>query len=140
MSSYRPSDYESILTLARTRGMAERMLAWHYRSKHPSLIALSNAECYASKLLLPPSPYVETEDFGLTLVKTPRGHYDRGGTRKDLVQAEAIAAAIAGHMQKFRNCSPLAAADQAEAALVGAARASRMASDRKSTRLNSSHQ
>jgi hypothetical protein len=30
----RPSDYESILTLARSRGMAERMLAWHYRSKH----------------------------------------------------------------------------------------------------------
>src|ERR1700733_1536583 len=37
----RPSDFESILTLARTRGMSERMLAWHYRSKHPSLIALS---------------------------------------------------------------------------------------------------
>ena len=53
----RPSDFESILTLARTRGMPERMLAWHYRSKHPSLIALSNEECYAGRLLLPPSPF-----------------------------------------------------------------------------------
>src|SRR5262249_836090 len=52
----RPSDYESILTLARSRGMAERMLAWHYRSKHPSLIALSNDQCYAGKLLPPPKP------------------------------------------------------------------------------------
>ena len=50
----RPSDFESILTLARTRGMSERMLAWHYRSKHPSLIALSNEECYAGRLLLLP--------------------------------------------------------------------------------------
>lgn len=96
----RPSDYESILTLARTRGMAERMLAWHYRSKHPSLIALSNAECYADKLLLPPSPFVKTEEFGLSLEKTPRGFYDRGGTSRDLVQAEILAKAVAQHMRK----------------------------------------
>ncbi|MBM3586679.1 MAG: DUF3320 domain-containing protein [Alphaproteobacteria bacterium] len=101
----RPSDYESILTLARTRGMAERMLAWHYRSKHPSLIALSNAECYADKLLLPPSPFVKTEQFGLTLETTPRGFYDRGGTSRDLVQAEILAKAVAQHMRKTPNKS-----------------------------------
>jgi very-short-patch-repair endonuclease len=98
----RPSDYESILTLARSRGMAERMLAWHYRSKHPSLIALSNDKCYAGKLLLPPSPYIQTTDFGLSLVRTPRGHYDRGGTSCDLVQAEQVAKAVANHI----NCCP----------------------------------
>src|SRR5262249_23280289 len=98
----RPSDYESILTLARSRGMAERMLAWHYRSKHPSLIALSNNECYAGKLLLPPSPYVQTADFALSLVQTPRGHYDRGRTSCDLVQAEQVAKAVADHI----NCHP----------------------------------
>ena len=65
----RPTDFESILTLARTRGMSERMLAWHYRSKHPSLIALSNEECYAGRLLLPPSPFVQTSEFGLSLVR-----------------------------------------------------------------------
>ncbi len=101
----RPSDYESILTLARTRGMAERMLAWHYRSKHPSLIALSNTECYASKLLLPPSPFVQTAEFGLSLEKTPRGFYDRGGTSRDLVQAEALAKAVAQHIRKTPNKS-----------------------------------
>jgi superfamily I DNA and/or RNA helicase len=98
----RASDYESILTLARSRGMAEPMLAWHYRSKHPSLIALSNDECYAGKLLLPPSPYVQTTDFGLSLVQTPRGHYDRGGTSCDLVQAEQVAKAVANHI----SCCP----------------------------------
>jgi very-short-patch-repair endonuclease len=101
----RPTDFESILTLARTRGMSERMLAWHYRSKHPSLIALSNEECYAGRLLMPPSPFVQTSEYGLSLVKTPRGYYDRGGTRCDLVQAEEVAKAIAKHIRSFPNKS-----------------------------------
>jgi very-short-patch-repair endonuclease len=97
----RPSDYESILTLARSRGMAERMLAWHYRSKHPSLIALSNDECYGGRLLLPPSPFVQTSEFGLSLVRTPRGHYDRGGTSRDFIQGEHVAKAVADHMNRY---------------------------------------
>ncbi|MGA8616434.1 MAG: DUF3320 domain-containing protein [Xanthobacteraceae bacterium] len=97
----RPTDFESILTLARTRGMSERMLAWHYRSKHPSLIALSNEECYAGRLLLPPSPFVQTSEFGLSFIQTPRGYYDRSGTRCDLIQAEQVAKAVAEHI---RNC------------------------------------
>jgi len=101
----RPGNYESILTLARTRGMSERMLAWHYRSKHPSLIALSNDECYGGRLLLPPSPFVQTEDFGLSIVKTPRGHYDRGGTSRDLVQAEEVVKAVQTHIRNFPNKS-----------------------------------
>jgi very-short-patch-repair endonuclease len=101
----RASNFESILTLARTRGMSERMLAWHYRSKHPSLIALSNEECYAGRLLLPPSPLLQTSEFGLSLVQTPRGHYDRGGTRCDLVQAEEVARAIANHIRNYPNKS-----------------------------------
>jgi len=95
----RPSDFESILTLSRTRGMSERMLAWHYRSRHPSLIALSNSECYADRLLLPPSPFIQTSEFGLSLVQTPRGYYDRGGTSRDLVQAEEVAKAVARHIK-----------------------------------------
>src|SRR5947209_19661887 len=78
--------------------MSEGMLGWHYRSKHPSLIALSNDECYGGRLLLPPSPFVQTEDFGLSLVRTPRGHYDRGGTSRDLVQAEQVAKAVAAQI------------------------------------------
>ncbi len=101
----RVGEYESILTLARSRGMAERMLAWHYRSKHPSLIALSNDECYGGRLLLPPSPFAQTADFGLSLVQTPRGHYDRGGTRRDLIQAEQVAKVVADHIKRYPNKS-----------------------------------
>jgi very-short-patch-repair endonuclease len=101
----KPTDFESILTLSRTRGMSERMLAWHYRSKHPSLIALSNDECYAGRLLLPPSPFIQTSEFGLSLVQTPRGHYDRGGTSRDHVQAEEVAKSVAQHMKRYPNKS-----------------------------------
>jgi very-short-patch-repair endonuclease len=85
--------------------MPERMLAWHYRSRHPSLIALSNEECYAGRLLLPPSPFVRTAEFGLSLVQTPRGFYDRGGTSRDLVQAEEVAKAIAQQIKRNPNKS-----------------------------------
>jgi very-short-patch-repair endonuclease len=101
----KPGYFESILTLSRARGMSERMLAWHYRSKHPSLIALSNEECYAGRLLLPPSPFMQLSEFGLSLVQTPRGHYDRGGTSRDLVQAEEVAKAIAQHLRRYPNKS-----------------------------------
>src|SRR5262249_28091763 len=101
----RMGDYESILTLARARGMAERMLAWHYRSKHPSLIALWNDEFYGGNLFFPPTPYDQTADFGLSLVRTPRGHYDRGGTSRDLVQAEHLAKVIADHVKRYPNKS-----------------------------------
>jgi hypothetical protein len=76
----RTRDFDSVLTLARARGTAERMLSWHYRSRHPSLIALSNKECYSGRLLLPPSPLISADNLGLSIVQTPRGHYDRGGS------------------------------------------------------------
>jgi hypothetical protein len=69
----RTRDFESILTLARARGMPDRMLRWHYRSRHPSLIALSNHTCYAGSLLLPPSPHLSNDGLGLSMVRTPPG-------------------------------------------------------------------
>jgi very-short-patch-repair endonuclease len=103
--SGRTRDFESILTLARARGVAERMLRWHYRSKHPSLIALSNKECYANRLLLPPSPDPAANDLGLSFVPTPPGHYDRGGTGRNPVEADLIAAAVEEHLVKWPDRS-----------------------------------
>lgn len=96
----RPRDFESILTLARARGYAERMLRWHYRSRHPSLIAVSNQACYDGGLLLPPSPYPIGEHLGLSLVNTPRGHYERGGSGRNPAEAEIIADAVAQHLAR----------------------------------------
>lgn len=40
------------------------MLRWHYRSRHPSLIEVSNAEFY-KHLIMPPAPSAEHGSEGL---------------------------------------------------------------------------
>jgi very-short-patch-repair endonuclease len=89
------TDLESILSLCEARGLESRMLRWHYRSRHPSLIEVSNAEFYRH-LVLPPSPALERRDKGLILRRVA-GSYDRGGQRTNRIEAEAIAAAVAEH-------------------------------------------
>ena len=101
----RTRDFESILTLARARGMPERMLKWHYRSRHPSLIALSNHTCYGGSLLLPPSPQLANDGLGLTLMRTPAGHYDRGGTGRNQVEARIVAEYVERHLCEHPNQS-----------------------------------
>ena len=133
-------DFESILTLARARGMPERMLRWHYRSRHPSLIALSNHACYGGSLLLPPSPHLSNDGLGLTLVRTPPGQYDRGGTGRNQAEARIIAEYVERHLREHPDlslgvaCFSVAQRDAIEDALYAAGltsaakRSARMAS------------
>ena len=51
------ADLESILGACAAAGMPERMLRWHYRSRHPSLIAVSNRAFYDDRLHVVPSPF-----------------------------------------------------------------------------------
>ena len=92
---------ESILTLCEARGLTSRMLRWHYRSKHPSLIEVSNDIFYRENggLILFPSPAAtrETDGFMSTRVN---GAYDRGGKRNNVKEAEAVADAVAAHAAK----------------------------------------
>ena len=48
-------DDESILDLALSKYHPARMLKWHYRSKHESLINFSNYHFYDNNLIIPPS-------------------------------------------------------------------------------------
>lgn len=67
---------------------ARRQLRWHYRSKHPSLIAFSNREFYENRLMLFPSPHFGGEALGI------RFRYITGGVFENKVNtAEAIAVA-----------------------------------------------
>ncbi|MBK7145705.1 MAG: hypothetical protein IPH76_11070 [Xanthomonadales bacterium] len=84
---------ESILGLCRARGIPDQMLRWHYRSRHHSLIAVSNREFYAAGLFIVPSPENLAAASGLKLRKVP-GIYDRGKTRQNAIEAEAIARAV----------------------------------------------
>ncbi len=91
------SDVESILGLFTSQGAPQRMLRWHYRSRHESLIAVSNREFYENRLLVFPSPDAKKGEAGLVLHRTPDSAYDRGGSRTNVGEAEAIVAAVFEH-------------------------------------------
>ncbi len=93
--SARATDIESILALCEARGLNSTMLRWHYRSRHPSLIEVSNAEFY-KHLIMPPAPKSERDSDGLILRKVS-GSYDRGGKRVNAVEAEAVVKAVLAH-------------------------------------------
>jgi hypothetical protein len=95
---------ESILSLCEARGLNSRMLRWHYRSRDPSLIQVSNREFYGDQLVLPPSPLQKNPDFGLTFTQAP-GVYDKGGKRDNRIEGEAIVSRLAEHARLHPNVS-----------------------------------
>ncbi|GAW41751.1 ATP-dependent RecD-like DNA helicase [Brevundimonas sp. SH203] len=90
-------DAESILELCLAKGVPHRMLSWHYRSKHQSLIAVSNREFYENKLFIVPSPYDAVAGMGLKFNLMKDTAYDRGGTRTNPKEARAVAEAVIHH-------------------------------------------
>jgi len=89
-------DLESILTLCEARGLASRMLKWHYRSRDPSLIEVSNREFYDNELVLPPSPLQKDPGYGMVFTRVD-GVYDKGGKRDNRREAERIIDRVAEH-------------------------------------------
>jgi len=89
------TEMESVLSLCEARGLNESMLEWHYRSRDPSLITVSNVEFYRNRLILPPCPTESDDEYGLKLVRVP-GVYStasKGGGRPttNRIEAESIA-------------------------------------------------
>lgn len=95
---------ESILTLCEARGLSSRMLQWHYRSRDPSLIRVSNREFYDDGLILPPSPLQEDPEYGLIFTKV-NGVYDKGGKRDNRKEGEAIVRRVAEHARTHPDLS-----------------------------------
>lgn len=91
------ADIESILSLCKVAGCPERYLRWHYRSRHESLIAVSNAEFYDSKLVIFPSAGTNALASGIHLTHLPDAVYDRGRTRTNKEEAKAVAQAVMAH-------------------------------------------
>ena len=92
-------DMESILALCEARGMAGGMLRWHYRSRHPSLIEVSNHVFYDDKLIFPPSPASVGNGLGLSLQRV-EGFYDRGRKRNNPKEAAVIADQVLAHARE----------------------------------------
>ena len=90
------ADLQSILGMCDGQGAPSRMLKWHYRSRHESLITLSNHEFYEDKLVIFPSPGSRS-NLGLRFHYLPDAVYDRGKTRTNPVEAQAVARAVTAH-------------------------------------------
>ncbi|EZP50038.1 DUF3320 domain-containing protein [Sphingomonas sp. RIT328] len=101
----RVADIESILGLFTARGLPMRMLRWHYRSKHQSLIAVSNRQFYENKLFIVPSPYTAEAGMGLRFHHIPQGIFDAGATRTNMVEARIVAQAIVTHAREHGDLS-----------------------------------
>lgn len=95
---------ESILSLCEARGLSSRMLQWHYRSRDPSLIRVSNREFYDDGLILPPSPLQEDPAYGLIFTKVD-GVYDKGGKRDNRKEGEAIVRRVTEHARAHPDLS-----------------------------------
>jgi len=92
------SETESILGLFLSKNAPERMLNWHYRSRHDSLIAISNSQFYDNKLVVFPSPGRDHYANGLSFKYLPQTSYDRGKTRANIGEAVEVAHAIHDHI------------------------------------------
>ncbi len=94
------SDVESILGLCVSKGLPQRMLRWHYRSRHQSLIAVSNSQFYDNRLYIVPSPYNAEAGLGLAFRYLPHAVYDSGGTATNVEEAREVAKAVIEHARR----------------------------------------
>jgi very-short-patch-repair endonuclease len=101
--TFQARDAESILDLCLAKGLPHRMLNWHYRSRHQSLIAVSNKQFYDNKLFIVPSPYDAVAGMGLKFHYLPDAHYDRGNTRTNPREARIVAEAVMRHARETPN-------------------------------------
>ena len=110
---------ESVLDLFSRQGAPSRTLRWHYRSRHQSLIAVSNREFYDNNLVVFSSPDASREGAGLQYHYLPDTVYDLGRSRTNPIEAETVARAVMEHAA----CNPglslgVAAFSQAQAQAI----------------------
>ncbi|WP_251423570.1 DUF4011 domain-containing protein [Veillonella agrestimuris] len=84
-------DLESLLEDCLAVSMPQRYLSCHYRSQSESLIAFSNMNYYDSKMMTFPAPTDLVSKVTFTHIE---GTYDRGATRTNEAEANAIVKAI----------------------------------------------
>ena len=99
-------DMESILHLCKL-SFPVKMLKWHYRSRHESLINVSNKEFYDNELLVYPSPSHNDSELGLKFHYNPNTAYDRGSSSANPKEAEDVVEAIFDHFDRYGDTKSL---------------------------------
>ena len=93
-------DMESILHLCKL-SFPVKMLKWHYRSRHESLINISNREFYDNELLVYPSPSHTDPELGLKFHYNPNTQYHRGEGSANPLEAKDVVKEIFNHFAKY---------------------------------------
>jgi superfamily I DNA and/or RNA helicase len=75
-----------------------RQLRWHYRSRHDSSIAFSNAEFYRNRLIVFPSPFSKRPNLGISFRHVQDGVYEAGRARWNRPEAERVVNAVMNHI------------------------------------------
>jgi very-short-patch-repair endonuclease len=96
-------DLESILEQYQAAGLPDARLRWHYRSRHESLIAFSNAHIYDWDLLTFPSADADTRHRGLVFEYVPDGVYLGGGL--NTAEARRVVDAVIEHARRHPDSS-----------------------------------
>ncbi|WP_324547179.1 DUF4011 domain-containing protein [Accumulibacter sp.] len=91
------ADLESILDECIGANLPTMNLAWHYRSRHESLIAFSNHRYYGGSLVTFPSPV--TTDHAVSFHHVDQGVYEKGGARINKPEAKALVADLVERLQ-----------------------------------------
>jgi hypothetical protein len=88
---------ESLLDLAMNAFGAPKVLRWHYRSRHESLIGFSNAQFYRGELVVAPAPRSPGPGIGVS-VETIRGRYQAS---KNEPEASRVVELVFDLMKKY---------------------------------------
>lgn len=104
-SAAQAKDIESILGLCCARGVPQAMLQWHYRSRHHTLIAVSNHEFYEDRLFIVPSPHSAAAGLGLRFHHIPNGVFDSGGSGTNREEAKVVCRAVVDHIHNTPHLS-----------------------------------
>ncbi|GAA4808770.1 hypothetical protein GCM10011365_16850 [Marinicella pacifica] len=108
-------DTESILEVCSKQMKFER-LKFHYRSEHESLIQFSNLRFYESDLITIPSPYNQSNKYGVFYKYIEDSNYLKG---KNPNEAKVVVEYIIKHFQSFPNKSlGVATFNKAQAELI----------------------
>ncbi|PJJ17449.1 AAA domain-containing protein [Janthinobacterium sp. 67] len=89
-------DLESILDECMGANLPTMNLAWHYRSRHESLIAFSNHRYYGGGLVTFPSPVADDRAVSFHHVA---GVYEKGGARINKREAKELVADIVAKLR-----------------------------------------
>lgn len=101
---------ESLLDDCSAAGIQQQPLEWHYRSKHESLIAFSNAEFYQNSLITFPAPVharFDALETGVQFSYVENGVYDRGRSKTNREEARRVADLVREHFDSNRSSDSL---------------------------------